>query len=229
MRRSLSLILPVRNAQSTLNSTIEYLLESLSDQTSYLEVILIDDGSTDDTAEVVFEMVERYPQIKAVYNDIPCGWRESVMRGLEVTSGEMLLIWEENCRLSIDSASRLFVAADHCPLILGTVRPIRWPHRWIGWRQSGASGGFRLIIPELLEEYGHSAEMVYEFATEKINESVGWRLIPVADCAHGLHERLEEGHYYRRSDAHDPVTSGRLSMEHRPNFLRQVREFALGE
>lgn len=229
MRRSLSLVLPIRNVQSTLKSTVEFLLESLSDHVQRFEAILIDDGSTDDTPEVLFEVAERYPQIKALYHDTPRGWRRSVQHGLERASGEMLLIREENCRLSIDMASRLLAAAEHYPLVLGTIRPIRWPHRWIGWRQSETGGGFRLIVPALLEAHGHAVDELPLLATAKVKELAAWRAIPVADCPDEFHQRIEEGRYYRRSDAHESLASGLLGVEYRPNFLRQVREFALGE
>ena len=112
---------------------------------------------------------------------------------------------------------------------LGTIRPVRWPHRWIGWRQSSGGGGFRLIVPELLESYGHSAEAVATLATARIEESAGWRFVPIADCPDHIQCHQEEGRYYRRSDAHSLPAPGRLGIEYRPNFLRQVREFALGE
>jgi glycosyltransferase involved in cell wall biosynthesis len=208
---------------------MESLLDSLCDQVTRLEVILIDDGSADDTAEVVFGIVERYPQVKALYHDTPRGWQKSVERGLALATGEMLLIHEENCRLSIDLASRLFTAAEHGPLVLGTVRPIRWPHRWIGWRQGEVCGGFRLIVPAKLEEYGHAVESISHLATRKIKESDGWRVVPIADNPAGAGEQFNEGRYYHRSDAHRSAAPGRLPITHHPNFLHQIRDFALGE
>ena len=208
---------------------MESLLDSLSDQVRRLEVILVDDGSTDATPEVAFEVASRYPQVKTLYHDTPRGWRRAVQRGLELATGEMILIHEENCRLPADLACRLFMAASHGPLVLGTVRPIRWPHRWIGWRQSEACGGFRLIVPKLLEEHGHTLDKISDFATGRIKESDGWRSIAIADNPAGMGESSDEGRYYRRSDAHRPARSGHLSAAHRPKFLHQIREFALGE
>jgi len=229
VHRSLSLVLPIRNVQSTLRRTVDSLLESLSDLPKRLEVILIDDGSSDDTSEVASELAERYPQVKTIYHDTSCGWHQSIQDGLELASGEILLIWEENCRLSVDTARRLLATAENHPLVLGTIRAVRWPHRWIGWHQSETGGGFRVIVPELLAAYGHSSEDIPQLATAPIEESAGWRLVPVASHPHKPHQPLEESRYYRRSDAHDSCTSGRFGLESRPNFLHQIREFALGE
>ena len=64
--RSLSVLLPVKNAQATLNSAVHEILDVMTDSGDRFEVLIIDDGSTDATSEVAHELTRHYPQIRLV-------------------------------------------------------------------------------------------------------------------------------------------------------------------
>ena len=49
MNRSLTVLLPVRDAQSTLAATVAQVLEMASDLNERFELLIIDDGSSDAT------------------------------------------------------------------------------------------------------------------------------------------------------------------------------------
>ena len=64
MSQSLSVILPVRNAEQKLADKVDDLLEVVADLSSELELIVVDDGSTDNTEEVAMELCRRFPQVE---------------------------------------------------------------------------------------------------------------------------------------------------------------------
>jgi hypothetical protein len=63
LSKSLTIVLPVHNAESRLRSNVSELLELASELTSKFGVLIIDDGSTDATFEVAEELATRYPQV----------------------------------------------------------------------------------------------------------------------------------------------------------------------
>jgi glycosyltransferase involved in cell wall biosynthesis len=63
MRESLSIIIPVRDRQSAIGARTEALLELLGDLDSDLQLILVDDQSTDATPEILDDLRRKYPQI----------------------------------------------------------------------------------------------------------------------------------------------------------------------
>jgi hypothetical protein len=64
LTQSLTLVLPVHNAEATLPRQVEELLTIAGELTSQFELLVIDDGSNDDTFEIARELATRFPQIR---------------------------------------------------------------------------------------------------------------------------------------------------------------------
>lgn len=102
LERSLSILLPVRDDQSTLAATVQRLLEVLSDLPGPFELILIDDGSRDATIEVADELATRYPQVSAVRHAEPRGQEAAIESGLARSSGDIVLVRDRSGLRRID-------------------------------------------------------------------------------------------------------------------------------
>lgn len=108
MERSLSLLLPVRNAQATLSDTVHRILEVASDLTDRFELIIIDDGSTDATSEVAEELERDYPQIRAARHSRPRGEQASLWTGLRMCSGRIVLSRDSAAKPSAEELPRVW-------------------------------------------------------------------------------------------------------------------------
>ena len=74
MRQILTVVLPVHNSERLLHIAIMDLLELAHEISSPIEVVIVDDGSTDETYETACEMSRMYPQLKVL--------RQPVRKGL---------------------------------------------------------------------------------------------------------------------------------------------------
>jgi cellulose synthase/poly-beta-1,6-N-acetylglucosamine synthase-like glycosyltransferase len=92
LERSLTVLLPVRNVQSTLAVTVQEILEVVSDLAGRFELVIIDDGSTDATSEVAAELTCCYPQVRAVFHTKPLGRDMAIRTGLQQSSGEVIYL-----------------------------------------------------------------------------------------------------------------------------------------
>ena len=82
MEPSVSVFVPVCNAQGNLEAQVERILDLLPELTSRFDVLIIDDGSTDETPEVARSLVARYPQVDLLRLEAPCGMDEAIRAGL---------------------------------------------------------------------------------------------------------------------------------------------------
>lgn len=110
MEAPLSILLPVRNCQSTLSRTAEQILEVVGELNRRFELVIIDDGSTDATIEVADELAARYPQVSAVRHSAPLGRTAAIHTGLRRSRGQVVL-WEEAQGLAPSQLQSLLPAA----------------------------------------------------------------------------------------------------------------------
>lgn len=92
MDRSLTVLLPVRDAQSTLAATVTEILEMASDLSERFEILIIDDGSSDTTSEVAHELSRYYPQIRTLRHDQPLGEEAALQSGLAQSRGDVVFV-----------------------------------------------------------------------------------------------------------------------------------------
>ena len=92
----ISIIIPVRNAERTLEKTFEYILKVKYPREN-LEIIIADGGSTDKTLDLISTWQEKYPFIKLV--SIPnCpspGYARN--KALDVVKGEFIFFTDGDC------------------------------------------------------------------------------------------------------------------------------------
>ncbi len=101
MSRSLSVLLPVKNAQGTLDSAVHEILDLMTDSGDRFEVLIIDDGSTDATSEVAHDLTRHYPQIRLLRHGMSRGRDAAIRTGLERSQGEVVMLRDDRSGFSI--------------------------------------------------------------------------------------------------------------------------------
>ncbi|MFO0902749.1 MAG: glycosyltransferase [Pirellulales bacterium] len=96
MNETLSVVLPVHNAEATLPSQVHDLLDSLSGWQEPIEIVIVDDGSTDDTSDCADELARRYPQLRVLRNRRRQGKYTAIRQGLKLTSGRIVIVHDDS-------------------------------------------------------------------------------------------------------------------------------------
>ena len=96
MNETLSVVLPVHNAEATLTGQVHDLLESLSTWREPIEIVIVDDGSTDETPECAVELARRYPQLRVWRNGRRQGKYSAIRQGLKLTSGRIVIVHDDS-------------------------------------------------------------------------------------------------------------------------------------
>jgi glycosyltransferase, group 2 family protein len=111
----ISILIPVYNTASYLadcfNSVIN---QSYQD----FEVIVIDNGSTDESAQICDEWAKKYAQIK-VFHQENQGLIAARREGWKHAAGEWMMFLDSDDMLPKDSLKTLHAAAEHTDMVIG--------------------------------------------------------------------------------------------------------------
>ena len=153
MERSLTVLLPVHNAQSTLADTVAEILEVVSDLTRRFELVIVDDGSVDATSEVAEELTSRFPQVRALRHGQPMGREAAICSGLEQSSGEMILLRDETPEMATEGIAKLWHAAEQREIFLAGPETPGGPKRGrLGRRHAADRAGFQMVDRPTMEK-----------------------------------------------------------------------------
>ncbi len=104
-----SVVIPIRNAEHRIAGEIQRLLDALTDLSRQRsELIIVDDGSSDSTPEVLDEMTAKFPQVRVSRHSKPRGIEAAGQTGLEKATGEIVFIQEDNRPVRLEDMRRLF-------------------------------------------------------------------------------------------------------------------------
>lgn len=98
----LSIVIPARDEEGCICSTVEHLHVEMRLHNVPHEIVVVDDGSTDRTWELLQDLQARLPQLKTVKNTGPHGFGRAVIRGLDSMAGDAVVIMmadeSDDCR-----------------------------------------------------------------------------------------------------------------------------------
>ena len=108
----LSIVIPAYNEEKRLGYTLEHVLACVRERGWDAEVLVVSDGSSDGTAEVVQGWTRSYPELHLIENAGNRGKGYSVRNGLLQASGEIVMFTDADLSAPIEEAERLFEAID---------------------------------------------------------------------------------------------------------------------
>jgi dolichol-phosphate mannosyltransferase len=88
----LSVVIPAHNEEETVSETVESLVSTLMREEIEHEVIVVDDSSTDATAEVTERIAAEHPQVRCLPSPYRNGFGFAVRAGLEAFEGDAVAI-----------------------------------------------------------------------------------------------------------------------------------------
>lgn len=108
----LSIIIPSYNEETRLPATLEKIAAYLKASGRASEVIVVDDGSRDHTADVAASFRGRIPALRVVTNGTNRGKGFSVRHGMLEAAGESVLFTDADLSSPIEEADKLLAALE---------------------------------------------------------------------------------------------------------------------
>src|SRR5207249_10729530 len=101
----LSVFFPAYNDSGTIASMVIRTVKTASELTSDFEVIVVDDGSADSTAEIADELARTYPQVRAVHHPINRDYGAALQTGFRSATKELIFYTDGDAQYEIGRAS----------------------------------------------------------------------------------------------------------------------------
>jgi dolichyl-phosphate beta-glucosyltransferase len=121
-----SIILPAYNESARIAATLDRILAHATRRGWNVEVLVVNDGSTDDTAEIVRGYATRHPVLRLLENPGNRGKGFSVRNGMLHAKGDILLFSDADLSSPIEEADKLSAAmAEGADVAIGS----RWVDR----------------------------------------------------------------------------------------------------
>lgn len=102
-QKLLTLVVPSYNVENYIRRCLDTLVLGGDD----VEVIVVNDGSKDQTANIAMEYVNKYPQIVSLINKENGGHGSTINSGLKVATGEYFYVVDSDDWLDVDSLKKL--------------------------------------------------------------------------------------------------------------------------
>jgi dolichyl-phosphate beta-glucosyltransferase len=107
-----SFIIPAYNEGARLGSTLDRVLNYVNVSGWNAEVLVVNDGSRDQTADLVRAAAQNHPELRLIENPGNRGKGYSVRNGMLNASGKVLVFSDADLSAPIEEASKLFVAIE---------------------------------------------------------------------------------------------------------------------
>ena len=121
-----SVVVPVYNEEGSLAELIDRTLKTLDSCGKKYEFILVDDGSSDRSAEMIVEASEKHPDrvIGCILNR-NYGQHSAIMAGFSIVRGDLVITLDADLQNPPEEIPRLIAAAEEGNDVVGTVRQNR--------------------------------------------------------------------------------------------------------
>ncbi|MCP4358960.1 MAG: glycosyltransferase family 2 protein [Chloroflexi bacterium] len=125
--KSLTVAMPAYNEVENIQSMIKDVVQVVGSLLTDYEIIVVDDGSQDDTAQVVKQMSQIVPQVRLVQHEVNCGYGTAVWSGLTQATKDLIFFTDADRQFDLREIEKLLDKINQADLVVGYRQPRRDP------------------------------------------------------------------------------------------------------
>ncbi|MCU0611815.1 MAG: glycosyltransferase family 2 protein [Candidatus Eisenbacteria bacterium] len=125
--QSLSVAIPAYNEAENIAGMVDDVIREIGLLADDVEIIVVDDGSKDATAEVVRGLAARHPQVRLVRHQVNQGYGAAVFDGLDSATKDLVFFTDGDRQFDLAEVRNLLDRASTADLVVGYRAPRRDP------------------------------------------------------------------------------------------------------
>jgi putative flippase GtrA len=217
---SISVVLPAYNEEEIIARTIETVLDALNAWGMDFEILVVNDGSTDRTGEIVAALVDAPARVSLIAHATNQGYGSSLVSGFAAATKELVFFMDSDGQFDIQDLQEFFPLIDTYDAVIGyrIDRQDSWMRKlnaW-GWKQLiGWVLGVRVRDVDCAFKLLHT-EFLHQHPLETRGAMINAELLYRLRCAGCSYKEVGVIHLPR---LHGKATGAKLSV-----ILRAFRE-----
>lgn len=124
IKETVSILVPVYNIDSSIKKNIDILIEKITPFLENFEIILSDDGSSDNSKDIIKTICENKENIKAVYSKENQGKGHALKRASEIAKGEYIVFCDADMEIDPSQIENFFkiMYEENADIVIGSKR-----------------------------------------------------------------------------------------------------------
>ena len=169
---SISLAMPAHNEADNIEPMVAEAVPALAAVSDDFEIIVVDDGSKDDTAGVTRRLMETEPRLRLVQHPVNKGFGAAVLTGFTSATKDWILYTDADRQFVLAELANFMPFTDKADLIAGYRAPRRDPFLrvlygkgwsmlctlFFGYTVRDVDCGFKLLRREIIDELAGKIE-----------------------------------------------------------------------
>lgn len=135
VKHSLSVVMPAHDEEAAIATTVHSVVDALSKWVEDFEVIVVNDGSKDNTRTIVEEIVAEDSRVRIINHPVNQGYGAALVSGFEAITRELVFFMDSDGQFDIADLERFFPFIDEYDAVLGyrIDRQDRWLRKLNAW------------------------------------------------------------------------------------------------
>ncbi|MGE3807698.1 MAG: glycosyltransferase family 2 protein [Gemmataceae bacterium] len=145
LKRKLSLVIPAYNEEAGIRQALGEADLALAELGYQYEILVVDDGSADDTARVVEDFAARFPRVRLLRHRHNRGYGAALRTGFEAARFDRVAFTDADCQFDLADLGRLVPFTDRFHIVVGyrVRRQDTLKRRFLSW-------GYNRLVKVLL-------------------------------------------------------------------------------
>jgi glycosyltransferase involved in cell wall biosynthesis len=217
---SISAVLPAYNEEQVIAASVAAMVKTLESYGADYEVIVVNDGSRDRTAEILTQLGIENPRVRMVAHERNQGYGAAVWTGFTSATKDLVFLTDGDKQFDVDELSLLLPMMDGADMVIGyrikrADPPMRLLNAW----------GWKLLVNGLFGYTARDIDCAFKLFRRSILDRVEVRSRGATLSAEFLIKARRLGYVIReRGVSHYPRPAGQATGARPAVILRAFRE-----
>lgn len=125
MKKGISIIIPAYNEEQNIESSIESVQKAISKVTGNFEIIIVNDGSSDDTGQLIDKKSKSFRRVKAIHHSQNLGLGMAVKSALQRVNFSHVTFYPGDGDMGVESLVDLVKIKDQSELVTAYITHVK--------------------------------------------------------------------------------------------------------